>query len=293
MSRSVQQAHYQHGRKGLTLVVRPPVHDVAAMAWAGHGRLVVGTSAGSGYVVHPALGTGELWTDRAPVLGIGVDGGRVAVVEGDGSWRMLDLDGNEAYAADHGFIGAVDVQFDGSHVLLTGPTASDRRTVFYQDGRKVFRILMPHRTVALIDHEREIALAQSTPDGLEVLRVAPGARFRRIEQTAHVLSVASGRILGVHDRGVRVWRPETWDARDVQVSNATVATLSGDGRYAAIGTSSGGVAVVDLEDAAARAEPMTIAISRAPIRSLAFSERGHWLASGADTLAVWTWDEAD
>jgi hypothetical protein len=292
MSRSVDQAHYLHGRKGLALVVRPPVHEVAAMAWTGRGRLVVGTRDGAGYIVHPALGTGELWRDRAPVLGLGVEAGRIVVVEGDGSWRMLDLDGKEAYASDHTFIGPVDVQFDGARVLLTGPTTTDRRTVFYEGDKKVFRILMPPRTVALIDPEREIALAQSTTGGLEVLRVAPGARFRQLEQTSHQLTVAAGRILGVHEGGVRVWRPETWDALDVSLSNASVATVSSDGRFAAIGTDAGGVAVVDLSVPEARAEPVTVSISHSPVRSLAFSDRGFWLASGADTLAVWSWEDA-
>jgi hypothetical protein len=74
--------------------------------------------------------------------------------------------------------------------------------------------------------------------------------------------------------------------------DAQVAAMSGDGRYLAVGTAQGGVAMVDLDDAESIAHPSVVGVSSSAVQSLAFSERGRWLASGADVLAVWSWEPA-
>jgi hypothetical protein len=49
---------------------------------------------------------------------------------------------------------------------------------------------------------------------------------------------------------------------------------------------------VDLDDAESIAHPSVVGVSSSAVQSLAFSERGRWLASGADVLAVWSWEPA-
>lgn len=290
MTRELDSAHYLHRRRGLSLVVKPPVQGVVAMAWESGGHLVVGTHEGDGQLVHPALGTRSLWRDRTPVLGLGVSSGRVVAVESGGRWWQASLEGEVQLQADHPFVGPVDVQFDDRFVLLTGNTREERRTLFYEDGRKVFRIRLPAATVSRIGHDGTMQLAQSTPGGLEVIEVSAGARFESVLQTPHRLSAWSGGILGVLHRGVRVWRPPRWDHVDIALPGAVQAGLSGDGRYLAAGTLGGDVALVDLAEPGKRSAPDTVQVSKGPVRSLAFSEHGRWLAVGADALSVWSWE---
>jgi hypothetical protein len=288
-TRDPHDAHYLHERRGLRLLVRPPVADATHMAWDGRGNLLVATDHGTIERVHPALGTRTLLSGLEAPLGIGVGPERLVVVEPGGRWDAYDLDGGPIVGGDHPFEGPVHVQFREGKVLLTGPVGAHMQMLFYDGGRKVLRIQLPPRAVGFVSGGH-LGLAQSTPVGLETIYLSSGGRFAGREQTAHVLVPFEDHIVGVHAQGVRVWSLVEGLHADVELPGATAATLSADGQLVAIGTADGEVGLARLGWDGSRAEPFVVQATDEPIRTLAFSRTGRYLATGADGLMLWTWE---
>lgn len=284
--------HYLHGKSGLSLVVRPPVRGAAELSWTGDGWLVVATRVGQLLLAHPVLGTRLLSDREVPVLGLGTWEDRVVTFTQDGAWRLLDTQGRELHSGTHPFVDRVQVQFHEQRVVVTGATSRDRQTLFYEDGRKVFRVRLPPRAVAFVDTQGKVGLAQATQSGLEVVRMQPGARFSSDPLLPHDLEVAGDHVVGVTGRGACVWSVTTQDVIQVPLDGTTAAALSADARWLGLGTFSGGVALVDLTAPRTDAPPPLVQASEQPITDVAFAPRGRWMASAADDLILWTWDAA-
>ena len=282
-------AHYLHRKRGLSLLVKPPVKHGRVMAWERKGALLVGTRDGKVERVHPAMGTSHVLQGLGAAIGLGVDGDQFVVVEEGGRWGAFDAAGNRVVVGAHPFEGPVTVTFRGDRVLLTGTTKGEKQVLFYERGRKVFRIRLPHRAVAFVLGEN-IGLAQSSPVGLEVIKLADGARFREVRQTDHELVASGDHVLGLDAKGVRVWPNTGGRAVEVSLPDAVTAGLTPDGRFVAAGTSNGGVAVIDLTDEADRRHPTTVHVTEHPIRAVAVNPKGTVLASSADALALWSWE---
>ena len=289
MSRQHEDAHYLHQRRGLSVLVRPPVEDAVVLAWDGRSNLLVGTEEGLVQRVHPAMGTRTLMKDLDEPIGIGVSDDRFVLVEEGGRWGTYDLDGRRIIEAEHPFTGPVDVQFREGKVLLTGPTPSGKQLLFYDSGRKVLRIQLPEPAVPFVA-SGYLGLAQSTPIGLEVIYMRDNGRFHGTEFTPHVLRAYEDYILGTHAGGVRVWDLTEGEHVDVSLAGTVSTTLSHDGHLVALGTADGKVAVAALHSAEARASPVVVEATDEPIRAIAFSRKGKYLASGGEDVIVWTWE---
>lgn len=282
-------AHYLHRKRGLSLLVKPPVRDGTVMAWDRKGALLVGTGDGRVERVHPAMGTSHLLTGLGAAIGLAVDGDRFVVVEEGGRWSAFDPAGARVVVGAHPFSGPVTVLFRGDRVLLTGTTKGEKQVLFYEKGRKVFRVRLPHRAVAFVAGDG-IGLAQSTPAGLELIQLADGARFRQVRQTDHELVMCGDHVIGTDARGVRIWPQSGGHAVEVHLPDTVTAALSPDGRFLAAGTAHGGVAMVDLSDAGDRTHPSTVHVTEQPIRAVAVNPKGSVLASSADALTLWSWE---
>lgn len=289
MSRPVDDAHYLHQRRGLTPLVRPPVQHATHMAWDGKGALLVATADGRVERVHPAMGTTTVLSDLRAPAGLGVSGDRFVVVEHGGAWATYALDGEKLIEGRHPFEGAVTVQFREGKVLLTGLTKGEKQVLFYDSGRKVLRIQLPPRAVAFISNEH-IGLAQSADRGLETIYLRDGGRFHGAHLTPHALFAFHEHIVGVHVGGARVWSIREGEYVDVTLSGTTTATLTEDARFLALGTADGSVGLVALEADADRREPFLVEAGSSPIRAIAFSRKGRYLATGAEGLIIWTWE---
>lgn len=288
MPRDHDDAHYLHGRHGLSVLVRPPVEAASHLAWDGAGNLLVATQRGTLLRVHPAMGTSFVLEGCAQPTGLGVDGDRFVLVERDGTWGTYTIDGQKLISGDHPFAGYVTVQFREKKVLLTGRTQAEKQVLFYDSGRKVLRIQIPPKAVGFIS-SGHFGLAQSIPVGMEVIYLRDGGRFQGRETTNHVLYAFRDHIVGVHPEGARVWSLVEGESRDVYLPGTVCAALDWDGRMLALGTAEGQVALADLDDEASCATPVVVDAADVPIRALSFSRKGKYLASSADDLVIWTW----
>lgn len=289
MPRDHDDAHFLHERRGLSQLVKPPVGMPISLAWDAKGSLLAASAEGTLDRVHPAMGTTRLLSGLGPIAGLGVEEDRFVVVERTGRWACHDPSGTLVIQGEHPFEGAVQVQFRQNKILLSGVTAGEKQVLFYDGGRKVLRIQVPVRAVAFVS-EGHLGLAQSTPVGLETIYVKDNGRFHGRDVTPHLLVAQGDYILGLHGGGVRVWSILDGVHVDVDVPSTTVAALTHDGRVGAIGTADGSIALANLRSGSTRAKPDVIDVSDQPMRALAFSRKGRFLASGADQLVIWTWE---
>lgn len=303
MSPDSHDAHYLHRRRGLTLLVKPPVRRGSGMVWDRKGNLLVGSAEGTIERVHPALGTSRLFDGLNPVIGLGMDGDLLVVVEAGspgskgGRWQAFDLSAPTGDAQSrrrlvgaHPFEGPVGVMFRGDRVLLGGLIAGEKQVLFYEQGRKVFRVRLPARAVAVPVGDA-LGLAQSAVSGLEVIALSDGARFQQTALTEHTLVSSGDHVMGLGSDGLRVWSVvDPGEGLLVPLPDVTAASLTPDGRFAAVGTRRGGVALVDLTDEADRTKPTTVHITEQPIRAVAVGPKGNVLASSADALTLWSWE---
>lgn len=295
-------AHYLHGRSGLTLLVKTGLRLATALCWTPADDLIVGTASGAAYSVHPTFGTRELWSTRSPVLGIGAFRDGVVLVEAGGAWLRLDAAGAIAATGDHRFTGPVQVTEAGDTVLLQGATAEDHRVEVLEGDRRVFRVILPPRALALSDG-RNLRLARATVDGLELISTAPGSRFSDARAERRTLQRTGGRVLGIGRDDVKLWNeapPATLGASTTPVLGTELATLhlpsvhccelSEQGRLVFLGTTDGGLGMVDRAFDGNNPRPATIHVDDVTIMALSVSPRERILASAATTVCLWSWD---
>jgi hypothetical protein len=284
---SADAAHYLHDRASLGLVVRAYVRGVTTVAWGPRDTLYAGTTTGEVHATHTVEGTRLLHRGFGPTLRIAVHGDELIVVESQGVWRRLALDGTELQVARHAFVEDVDILFDGTHLVLVGTTATDRRIDLWRDGKRVQRMGIPMGAMPLAE-DGVLRLAWVSNAGLEVLKLAPGLSFRGDAPGGARLTTTGGHLIGLLSSTVHVWTPEMTLVCSARARAPTVACASADGRTLALGTASGGVAIVHLHSDPREVAPATVHASDDPIAALAFDPTGRWLASGSSRLCVWS-----
>lgn len=293
MSREVTEAHYLHERSGLEPVLQPPVRAPCAMAWMpGKEILLTATREGQMVLVDPVLGTRPLLSGvgETAVLAWSKDRSRVAAVSRDGTWRSVTPDGEVLHEGRHELLGAMDAQWVGDLLVLSGDTADGRVLLVLRGNEVRTRARLPASTAVLVDGET-LLLARSLPEGLWVAPLRAGLSFPPVPPTGHRLRPAGRYVLGFTGSGVAVWGREGGAARSMRLPDLTAGDISSDGRWLALGTRSGAVALAALDRIDKRVHPDLVRAFPSAVTGVSFATRGKWLATLADSLRLWTWEE--
>ena len=293
MSREVTEAHYLHERSGLEPVLQPPVRSPCALAWMpGREQLLVAGRDGTVTSVDPVLGTRPLVTGlgEAAVLTWATDRSSWAAVCRDNTWVIADAAGQVLARGEHELLGAMDAFLVGPLLVLVGDVVEGRLLLVFRDGLIKTRARLPPDTAVLVDGD-SLVLARSMPSGLVVVPLSAGATLPKGPATGHKLRVAGRYVLGFTTTGVAVWGREGGQARSMRLPDLTAGDVSHDGRWVSLGTRSGAVALAALDRIGKRVNPDLVRAFGSPVTCAAFSQRGRWLATAAEGLRLWTWEE--
>ncbi|MEQ1566188.1 MAG: WD40 repeat domain-containing protein [Myxococcota bacterium] len=296
-SREVTEAHYLHERSGLEPVLRPPVKSPTALKWVpGREELIVGTKDGELVSVDPVLGTRTIAEGLGEVAAIDIhqDRTRYALVSRDGRVLVGTLKGATLFDVRHGYAGGMEVLLADKHLLLVGdePDTRSLTIVSLEDGSITGRVRVPARVCQSLNPEGRPLLCRSTDAGLVVIGLARGQAFPRdLESTAHRLRPAHHFILGFTPTGICVWGQEGGVPRSMRLPDLTAGDISKNGRYLGLGTRNGAVALAHVEKLEKRVRPDLVRAFGTPVNSVAFSDRGKWLATGAESLRIWSWED--
>ena len=297
VSREVTEAHYLHERSGLEAVLRPPVKYPTALRWVpGREELVAATREGQLIHVDPVLGTRQIADNigETAVLDVHSDRQRYLAVSRAGAWRIGTLRGGVLHEGEHAFVGAMDGFLAGRHAVLVGDEHGARfmQILTLEDGQPGSRIRLPTRVAATLSPTGRPLLCRSTAAGLKVIPLGHGHAFPRdLESTAHRLRPTGEFVLGFTGTGICVWGQEGGVPRSMRLPDLTAGDISRDGRYLGLGTRNGAVALARMDRMEKRVRPDLVRAFSAPVTSVAFSERGRWLATGAEGLRIWSWED--
>lgn len=139
--------------------------------------------------------------------------------------------------------------------------------------------------------EGTLKLGRSTAMGLQVISYGGGQKFKKAEQTAHVLQRSREHILGMTGNGIAVWTTVGGAPTSMRMPELTAAAINKDGSLLGMGTRAGAVALARLDQVAQRVHPDLVKAFDSPVTTVAFSDRGRWLATGGDRLQIWTWED--
>jgi hypothetical protein len=297
MSREVTEAHYLHERSGLEAVLRPPVKNPTALRWVPRKEeLVVGTREGQLLSVDPVLGTRTVVENLGEIaaLGLHTDRQRWVVVSRDGSFSVGTLRGEVQFRGKHPFVGGMDVVVAEKHALLVGdePDARTLLIIALDTGAPTGRARLPARVSPTLSPDGLPLLCRSTDAGLLVLPLGKGQQFPKdLESTAHRLQPSHQFIVGYTSTGICVWGQEGGQPRSMRLPDLTAGDISHDGQYLGLGTRNGAVALARMDRIEKRVRPDLVRAFKGPVTSVAFSERGKWLATGAEALRIWSWED--
>jgi len=297
MSREVTEAHYLHERSGLEAVLRPPVKHPTALCWVPKKEeLVAATRDGQLVSVDPVLGTRVIVENigETAVLDIHTDRKRWVAMSRQGRYRVGTLRGEILYEGRHDYLGGMDGFFADKHLVMVGDGADGRRLLILdaESGAKKGSARLPPRVVPTLNEKGRPLLAKSTPAGLEVIPLGGKHRFGKgMESTAHRLKPSWASILGFTSTGICVWGQEGGVPRSMRLPDLTAGDLSKDGQYLGLGTRNGAVALARMDQIAKRVRPDLVRAFNGPVTSVAFSSRGRWLATGAEGLRIWSWED--
>ncbi len=112
-----------------------------------------------------------------------------------------------------------------------------------------------------------------------------------LESTAHRLRQAGEFILGFTSTGICVWGQEGGMPRSMRLPDLTAGDISRDGQYLGLGTRNGAVALARMDKLDKRVRPDLVRAFNGPVTSVAFSSKGKWLATGAEGLRIWSWED--
>lgn len=297
MNRDTTEAHYLHERSGLEPVLRPPVPSPVALRWIPkREELVVGTASGELVSVDPILGTRTIQAGfgSIAVLDIHDDRSRTLVVNREGRWVVGTLRGETLHEGAHAFLGHIDAFFAEKHAVFVGDE-TDARTLFMvslDTGQVTGRARVPPRVTAALSPEGRPLLCRSTPAGLFVIPLGKGRTFPRdLESTPHRLRASGVHVLGFTDTGVCVWTQVGGAPATMRLSDLTAGDLTRDGRYLGLGTETGAVALARMDNLEKRKRPDLVRAFDSKVIAVAFSERGRWLATAAEALRIWSWED--
>jgi len=295
MSREVTEAHYLHERSGLEAVLRPPVEGPCALCWVPRKEeLLVATFSGELVRVDPVLGTSPVVQGIGRTMALDVDpsGERFLQIERDGTWRVGSLRGGGILVEErHAFLTGHTGFFLDDHIALVGDEADGRYLHLYRGAERRGRIRVPEHVVPLREQGRKLRLARSTEGGLFVIDVPEGRFPKGLAGTAHRLQPAPGHVLGFTEAGVCVWTHDGGQPRSMRLPEVTAGDVSADGRYLGLGTRHGAVALARVDRFEKRVRPDLVRAFDEPVIAVAFSRRGRWLATAADSLRIWSWED--
>lgn len=299
MSREVTEAHYLHERSGLEAVLRPPVKQPTALQWIPKREvLVVATREGELVSVDPVLGT-RVITDQvgeAGVLALHEDRKRFLTMNRQGGWILGTLDGEILVSAKHSYLGGMMGFFAGDYVVMLGDEGDGKRTLsIFKGERRSAHIKLPARVSATVSEKGSLLLLRSTHAGLEVLPIGDlkkGKSFLKgMESTMHRLRPSGPYILGYTSTGIAIWGREGGQPRSMRLPDLTAGDISYKGEYLGLGTRNGAVALSRIDSLEKRIHPDLVRAFNSPVTSVAFSQRGRWLATGAEGLRIWSWED--
>lgn len=287
-------------RSGLEAVLMPPIRHPTALAWVpGREELLVGTRTGEVVSIDPVLGTRPV-VDGLPevaVLAVHGDRKRFFAMACDGTWVRGTLVGQVEARGQHPFRTGLSAFFAGEHAVVMGEDANGRRAVRILRGdRWVANLGLPPNAIAAQVADGSLVFCRSGHAGLEVLPlkdVKLGASFAAFPGTEHRLRAFGSRVVGVTSTGVACWSLEGGPAMTMRLPDVTVAAVSADGAHLSLGTRNGAVALARMADLDKRIRPDLVRAYQEPVRAVAFSDTGRWLATGAEGLRIWSWDLRD
>jgi len=297
VGREVTEAHYLHERSGLEAVLRPPVKHPTALRWVPRREeLLAATEEGELISVDPVLGT-RVVTDGLPeavVLDVHPDQRRYLAVCRDGTWRVGTLTGQTLLHGEHRFVRGMGGYLAERHAVLVGDEHGVRvmHIVSLSDGSTTGHVRLPARVVGTISPEGRPLLARSTPAGLVVIPVGRDHGFPSDhESTAHRLAPSGDYVLGFTSTGICVWGQEGGAPRSMRLPDLTAGDISRDGQYLGLGTKNGAVALARMDRMEKRVRPDLVRAFTDPVTSVSFSSKGRWLATGAEGLRIWSWED--
>ena len=88
-----------------------------------------------------------------------------------------------------------------------------------------------------------------------------------------------------------LWGHKGGQPRSMRLPDLTAGDLSKDAEYLGLGTRNGAVALARIASLEKRIKPDLVRAFESPVTSIAFSQRGRWLATGAEGLRIWTWED--
>jgi len=295
MSREVTEAHYLHERSGLEAVLRPPVRHPTALCWIpGQEELVAATREGELVRVDPVLGTRIIADNVGEVAVMDLHDDRVhyVVVTRDGRWRIGTLKGELIATGKHGFMGSMQVFFAGAYVVMAGDTGNGRQMLIYTlQGDRKGRVAIPEKVASAVNKKGKLLLCRSTPAGLKVIPFPKGRFPKDLESTVHRLRVSGEWILGFTITGICVWGQDGGQPQSMRLPDLTAGDIREDGGYLGLGTRNGAVALARMDRIDRRVRPDLVRAFNGPVTSVAFSTRGRWLATGAEGLRIWSWED--
>ncbi|MBX2797187.1 MAG: hypothetical protein KTR31_05950 [Myxococcales bacterium] len=297
VSREVTEAHYLHERSGLESVLRPPVSHPTALKWVpGREELVAATREGELICVDPVLGTRTIAKDlgETAVLDLHPDRQHFLAVSRTGQWRIGTLRGEIRHEGEHAYVGGMMGFLANRHAVLVGDEPSGRvmRILSLEDGTSTGRVKLPDRVASTLSPEGRPLLCRSTPAGLKVIPLRRGQRFpEELASTAHRLRPSGVFVLGFTTTGICVWGQEGGMPRSMRLPDLTAGDISKDGQYLGLGTRNGAVALARMDRIEKRVRPDLVRAFNGAVTSVVFSDRGRWLATGAEGLRIWSWEE--
>lgn len=297
MSREVTEAHYLHERSGLEAVIRPPVKFPTALRWIpAREELLVGTREGELASFDPVLGTRTIASGLGEIAAIDVhqDRSRYALVTREGLYQIGTLRGEILFEKTHPFVGGMEVMLARRHLMMLGDEPEHRTLLLIslEDGSETGRVRLPPRATATLSPEGSPLLCRSTPAGLVVIPLKRGYTFPAdLESTAHRLRPTGQSVLGFTSTGICVWGQEGGVPRSMRLPDLTAGDLSPDGKYLGLGTRNGAVALARMDRIEKRVRPDLVRDVNTPVIAAAFSEKGKWLATAADALRIWSWED--
>lgn len=294
--RDVTEAHFLHQRSGLEPVFRPPVQFPTALAWIpGREELVAAAKDGTLHLIDPVLGTRIAQRDlgECAVLSVHSDRKRYFALNREGEFVFGKLDAGIEHRGKHPFVGGMEGFWIGDYAVICGDGVAGRSLVIVGDGVEKGKLDLPARTVPMLGDNNKLWLARSNQAGLEIVKFGKNVQFSDIEGTQHRLRACGGHILGFTGTGVAIWDRNGGQPRSMRLTDLTTGDINGSGAFLGLGTRSGAVALAVVNKLDARARPHLVKAFDQAVTCVAFSDRGRWLATGAEGLQVWTWEDEE
>lgn len=295
--RETTEAHYLHERHGLQPILRPPVKYPTALAWIPKREvLVVGTRDGVLHTIDPVMGSRIVAQNlgEPAELALHSDRKHYLVVARGGGWAIGDLGGDVLFTGKHAFLGGINCFWLKNHCVMVGDEVDGRTMLVVKGNQILSRARLPERVVAMRESDESgLRLARSEPSGLTVVSLGKGQRFAKDStSTSHRLTYTGSHVIGITPTGIAMWDADGATSQSMRLPDITVGHVTKDGTYLGLGTRNGAVALARIDEKEKRIHPDLVKAFDGPVTTVAFAERGRWMASGSqEHLQLWSWED--